>query len=654
MPLLTVQQKTNAASRNTSAKAAITLQDKFNQLAALFNAGSYAAVERQAHLLLERQPDSGFAWKILSASLLMQGKDALFALQKTTRFLPDDAEAYYSLGNTLRKFGRTDEAEASYKRALQIRPDYAAVHSNMGNLVLAQGRLDEAEISYRRALQARPDCAEMHYNLGNIIRVQGRFDEAEVSYRRALQIRPDYAETCNNLGTLLQDMGRLVEAEASYRGALQAKPDYAEAYNNLGNVLLDVSRMDEAEASFRRALEVKPDYPDAIYNLGGCLMNQGRLDEAEARYLELQKTKSRFVEGSFAIAQLRKVKFSDANFAALIAVDEAARSGAAPLMDKEAIFLHFALGKSYDDLGDHAKAFPHFIEGCKLKRATLDYDPSKTTRHFDSIMRNFDASTINRLRDGGDPSHLPIFVLGMPRSGTTLTEQIIASHPEVHGAGELPDLMAIAQRNIAAATFPDNLCQLDQAQLTAWGAEYVASLQRHAPDARHITDKMPANFQAVGLIHLMLPHAKIIHVNRNPVDTCLSCFSTLFKHGQEFTYDLSELGQYYFDYVRLMEHWRNVLPEWAFLDVQYEDIVVDQEGQARRLIEHCGLEWNDACLDFYKNQRAVRTASVAQVRQPIYKSSVERWRKYEKFLGPLLDALGDLAPAHISNYASFS
>jgi hypothetical protein len=234
----------------------------------------------------------------------------------------------------------------------------------------------------------------------------------------------------------------------------------------------------------------------------------------------------------------------------------------------------------------------------------------------------------------------------MPRSGTTLTEQIIASHPDVHGAGELPDLMTIAQRDVAGmgAVFPNNIPALDQAGLGAWGADYVAGLHSRAPDAGRITDKMPANFLAIGLIHMMLPNAKIIHVNRNPVDTCLSCFMQLFSSRQEQIYDLAELGRYYVDYARLMGHWRSVLPAGAFLDVQYEDIVADQETQARRMIAFCGLDWNDACIDFHKSKRSIRTASVTQVRQPIYKSSVERWRPYEKFLGPLLDALGDLAP----------
>src|SRR5574340_752595 len=541
-PALSWQQNGNTYVRNGSAKSTVSAEDEFDRLIALYHAERYIELENWTRSLLERHPEAGFIWKMLSASLLAQGKDALLALQKATRFLPDDAVVHYNLGNNFKKLGGLEEAEVSYRRALLIEPDFAEVHSNLGNTLLEQGRLDEAEASCRQAIRIKPDLAEAHYNLGIVLNEQGRLDEAEASHRRALEIDPD------------------------------------------------------------------------------------------------------FVEGRFSLALVRKVQAGDENLAALVAIEEAAQKGATPLSDKEAVYLHFALGKSYDDTGDYEKAFPHFLKACKLKRATFDYDPDRTTQHFASIMRVFDQPAMDRLRGGGDPSHLPIFVLGMPRSGTTLTEQIIASHPEVHGAGELPDLMAIARRDIAGAAFPDNLPLLDRERLAAWGAEYVAGLRRRAPDAPHITDKMPENFLAVGLIHLMLPNAKIIHVNRNPVDTCLSCFTTLFNHKQEHTYDLAELGRYYADYARLMEHWRKLLPGGAFLDVQYEDIVADQEAQARRIIEYCGLEWNDACLDFHKNKRPISTASMTQARQPTYKSSVERWRPYEKFLGPLLDALGELAP----------
>ena len=504
--------------------------------------------------------------------------------------------------------GHYPELESRARSLVGRYPDSGFAWKVLGAALQIQGK--DSLAALQKAAELLPGDAVAHYNLGNILHERGRLNEAEASYRRALQIEPGGADMHTNLGKTLQDMGRIEEAEASYRRALQIKPDHAEAHNNLGETLMESGRLDEAEASLRRALQIRPDY----------------------------------FKVRLSLASVRKVKADDENLTALIAADEAARNSATPLPGEDAVCLHFALGKSYDDIGDHAKAFPRFLEGNRLKRATFDYDPDETARRIDSIMRNFDMATMDRLRGGGDPSHLPIFILGMPRSGTTLVEQIISSYPGVHGAGELVDLAAILRHDIAGAVFPDNLHSLDQARLTAWGAEYVAGLQRRAPDARRITDKMPANFLAVGLIHLMLPNAKIIHVNRNPVDTCLSCFTQLFKDGQEFTYDLAELGRYYVDYARLMEHWRKVLPDGAFLDVRYEDIVADQEAQSRRLIEYCGLEWDDACLDFHQSKRAVRTASMAQVRQPIYKSSVERWRPYEKFLGPLFDALGELVP----------
>lgn len=669
----------NAAVQGGASRTAAPNPAELGQLVALFNAGHHAELAKRARSLLDRYPQSGFVWKVLGVALQVQGKSSLPALLKAAEFLPGDAEAHYNLGNTLLAMGRAGEAEASYRRALQIKPDDVDACFNLGNALRNLGRLDEAEASYRRALQIKPDSAEVLGNLGNVMLEQGRVKEAEASYRQAIQVRPGYAMAHYNLGSLLQDTGRLNEAEASYRSALQIRPDWidvyinlgstlmeldrleeaeagyrcalriqpdcAEAHSNLGNILLEQGKPDEAEASCRRALQIKPDLADAHCNLGNIFNEQGRLDEAEACYRRALQIKPDFAAAHFRLALARKAQGGDENLAVLIAAEEAARSSTRPLPNKEAACLHFALGKNYDDIGDYAKAFPQFLEGCRLKRATFDYDPDRTTRHFDAIMRNFDAATLDSLRGGGDASHLPIFVLGMPRSGTTLVEQIIASHPEVHGAGELADLAAILRRDVAGATFPDNLHSLDQACLSVWGADYVAGLQQRAPEARCITDKMPANFLAVGLIHLMLPNAKIIHVNRDPADTCLSCFTTLFNRKNEHTYDLAELGRYYAGYARLMEHWRKVLPAGAFLDVQYEDIVADQEAQARRLVEYCGLEWNDACLDFHRNKRVVRTASMTQVRQPIYQSSVQRWRPYEKFLGPLFDALGDLAPA---------
>ncbi|MDP4027598.1 MAG: tetratricopeptide repeat protein [Gallionella sp.] len=610
----------------------------------MFGAGHHAELESRARMLLERYPEAGFVWKVLGVMLQMQGRDSLLALRKAAELLPGDHETHYNLGNTLLLLNRLNEAEASYRQALHIRPDDADACFNLGNALWKQGRLDEAAASYLKALKIRPDHAEVYGNLGNILQELGKLDEAEASYRRALQLKPGYAAAHYNLGNLLHDRNRLGEAEASYRQALKISPDNVDAHTNLGNLLQELDRLEEAEASFRQALQIKPDYAEAHGNLGKLLLDRGRIDEAEASFWQALQVRPDDLVVRLSLALARKVKAGDENMAALIATEQATRNSATPLPVDGAMCLHFALGKCYDDTGVHEKAFPHFLEGNRLKCATSGFNPDQAAQYFASIMQNFDTEALGRLRGGGDSSPLPIFILGMPRSGTTLVEQIVSSYPGIHGAGELPDMKVIMRRNMAGSAFHDNLSSLDQAQLASWGAEYVAGLQSRAPSALRVTDKMPANFLVVGLIHLMLPNAKIIHVKRNPADTCLSCFTQLFKDGQEFSYDLAELGRYYAGYARLMAHWRNVLPEGAFLDVRYEDVVADQEAQSRRIIDYCGLEWNDACLDFHRNERAVKTASMAQVRRPIYQSSVERWRSYEKFLEPLFDALGDLAP----------
>ncbi len=557
---------------------------------------------------------------------------------------PQFAPSLNNMGSICRARKKLDEAMDWYRKAITANPNYVESLSNLGAVLLEDERAEEAVAPLEQALRINPNHAEALCNLGMVRNVLDQYDAALPLFRQALQIRPDYPEAYIGLARFHHEKEHLAEAENCARRAVELAPQKAEMCSQLGNIYTEMARSDEAREMFERALVIDPECNEALLGLGHLCMESGDMEKAEALFRQALVLKADNLPARFHLAQVRKVKVGDENLAALEAAERAARDPAHPLPAKKSITLHFALGKCYDDSKQYDKAFPHFLEGCRLKRATYDYDADEVTKHFDSIMRIFIPDTIERLCGAGDPSSVPIFVLGMPRSGTTLTEQIIASHPDVHGAGELPDLLAIAQRPVNGVVYPDNLLTINRVQLTIWGADYVAGLRRRAPAAKHITDKMPANFFAVGLIHLMLPNAKIIHVNRNPVDTCLSCFTRLFNRKQNQTYNLAELGRYYVDYVRLMNHWRTVLPAGAFLDVQYEEIVADQEAQARRMLDYCGLEWNDACLDFHKHKRAIRTASVTQVRQPIYKTSVERWRHYEKHLGPLLDALGELVP----------
>ncbi len=303
----------------------------------------------------------------------------------------------------------------------------------------------------------------------------------------------------------------------------------------------------------------------------------------------------------------------------------------------------FALSKAFDDLGDYDRAFAHLLKGNSLKRREVKYDEPGYEQTFREIAEAFDAKLFERLANAGDPSSVPIFVLGLPRSGTTLVEQILASHPQVYGAGELKNLHRIANSvpgpDGRPVPYPACVSLLDADALRRLGQAYLASLPSVPEGKTRITDKTPSKFAYVGLIRLILPNAKIIHTMRDSVDTCLSCFSKLFSSGQEFTYDLAELGCYYRWYHELMDHWRSMLPAGAMLDVAYEDIVEDLPRQARRLTDYCDLPWDDACLNFHETKRSISTASNVQVRRPLYRTSLGRWRRYESHLGPLLAEL---------------
>ncbi|MGB6921358.1 MAG: sulfotransferase, partial [Methylovirgula sp.] len=410
----------------------------------------------------------------------------------------------------------------------------------------------------------------------------------------------------SNRGIALYELKRLEEALVSYEKAIALKPDFADVYNNTGYVLQELGRLDEARAAFLKAIDINPMSAGAYFNLAGS---------------------KKFAPGDPHLAAMQQ----------LAAKPEG-------LSETDHIQLDFALGKAYADLEDHRRSFEHLLAANARKRATISYDEKAVLALFDRIETTFTGELIAAKSCAGDPSERPIFVLGMPRSGTTLVEQILASHPMVHGAGELETftevVLTVRGPDGRTIPYPEFAPALDRPALTGIGARYLSAVNECAPKGERVTDKMPSNYYFAGLIHLALPNARIIHTVRNPVDTCISCFSKLFSGAHNHTYDLGELGRYYKRYERLMAHWRRVLPDARILDVRYEDVVLNLEAEARRIISYCGLPWNDRCLAFHETDRPVRTASATQVRQPIYKRAVGRWHDYEEFLGPLLTALG--------------
>ncbi len=555
---------------------------------------------------------------------------------------PHLVPALNNMGSIHRDRKDRDTAIEYYRKALAADPGYLESMNNLGAVLTETEQPEEAVKILLNAIRLKPRYAEAHCNIGTAFLMLEQTDKAAAAFQNALKLKPDYPEALVGLARIHQEKKRLADAENLAAKALSLAPEKAEVHSLLGGIYAEAGYPNKAEVSYRRALELNPELLSAHLGRGHLLMEQGKLDEAGACFRHGLSLDATNLGSRLALAQVKKVKKGDGNMEALIKEAEKLDS----MRETKALPLHFALGKCYDDIGEHGLAMTHFIEGCRLKRKRTEYNPADNDANCANILSFFSPEKIEELRGGGCHSDLPIFVLGMPRSGTTLTEQIIASHPLVYGAGELPDLLALAARPREGVDgYPLSLAGLVRADMKGLGERYVAGLRSRNGEAARITDKMPANFNCVGLIHLMLPNAKIVHVKRNPVDTCLSGFTKLFNKSQHHSYDLAEIGRYYRNYASIMEHWRKVLPEGSFYEVQYEDLVADHENQTRALIEYCGLDWNDACLDFHKTERNIRTASVTQVRQPIYTSSVDRWRKYEAHLGPLLDVLADLVPA---------
>jgi tetratricopeptide (TPR) repeat protein len=574
---------------------------------------------------------------------LKRFEEALDSYDRAIALHQNYADAYSNRGNALKEIGRFEEALASYDRVIALRPD-SADYFNRGLALYKLGRSQEALASFDKAVALRPDYAEAHYNRGIALKDLSRVREAIISYDRAIESNLDFAEAYSNRGLALEELGFLEEALANCDKAISLKPDLAEAYANRGLVLFELGRIEDSLAACDEAITRKPDMVNAHNNAGSVLNALGRLGEARAAFLKALDIDPRNAAAYFNLAHSKKFAPGDPYLDAM----EKLATEAGRLSKIDRVNLDFALGNAYADLKDPCRSFERLLTANAGKRATISYDEQGTLALFGAIETTFSGELIAAKSGGGDPSTRAIFILGMPRSGTTLVEQILASHPMVYGAGELEDLNQIARepRNVRGLSlqYPYFVPPLDRSELRNIGEQYLAAIGRRAPTAEHITDKMPSNFLFVGLIYLALPNAKIIHTMRDPVDTCVSCFSKLFAHGQEFTYELGELGRYYKRYERLMAHWRSVLPAGRILDVRYEDVVADLETQARRILAYCELPWDDRCLSFHKTERPVRTASVMQVRQPIYKSAVGRWRDYEEFLGPLLEALG-VSPA---------
>ncbi len=559
-------------------------------------------------------------------------------LARAARAVPERVNTQLVLARALAMAGQAPEAEAAFNRALALDPDRAVVARAAE--AYREGRAQEAEQWLREHLKATPDDPIALRLLAQIGIDANQVRPALRMLRRTVELAPDFVLAWNDLANLHMQEERYDEALETAAHAISLDPELPHGWVIRANILSRAQRHAEAEAVYRDALEKNPGHAGALSGLGHVLKTIGRTPEAIEAFRECIRLHPRFGEAYWSLANLKTFSFAPEEVAVMRAlVDDAS------LADESRVNLLYSLGKHLENQGEFDAAFDAFSRGAALRREHEVYDPVQTQVVHDRIIEVFTPAFLAERAGSGDPAPDPILVVGMPRSGSTLIEQILASHSQVEGTMELPDLSRlirdINREGKGKIQYPEALRHMNADDLASLGRRYLETTARYRSGRAYFIDKMPNNFAAVGLLHLILPNAKVIDARRHPLDSCLGTWKQLFFKGQAFTYDFFELGQYYLQYDRIMAHWREVLPG-KVLEVRYEDVVADLDGQVRRLLAHCGLDFEADCLRFWETERAVNTASSEQVRKPLYSGSVNFWRHYEPHLGELIGQLEPL------------
>jgi tetratricopeptide (TPR) repeat protein len=655
----------------------------------------YEEAEKAAKKSLETSADNLDGLVSLGMAVASQGRNeqALETWKKAADKYPEAAKVYNNWAKTLRDVGRHAESEAKCRKALELEPDNPETLNNLGNVLRDRGQVEEAIECYKKATNIQPEHFHAHNNMAIALCDQSRFEEAAISARYAAAFKKDYAPAYGTLSVALRNMGEHAMARAAAQRAVYLEPDVAEHYLDLADANLMADMLDDGEAALQEAIKRKPDSPRAykkladireqMTNLKGAIeaidkaikiapdmpllwLRKGQIlqmdnlveqafecvdkaismapkwpmalqakaemlisvnenEQAEKLVREVLSINETLPGPYNTLTSIKKFKSEDdedfQKMLSLVADEKTKGLGNASV-------LNYALSDAYEQMGEYDKAFEHLKKANDYKRKMIPYDPERAQDLVEVIKAKFNPEFFEAVQGKGYESDIPVFIVGMPRSGTTLTEQIISSHPDVFGAGELTEISHIRQ----------DLGGLDLDNVSELGEEYVNRIKKRDKSGRalRITDKMPGNYMNIGLIACILPQAKIIHCRRNPGDTCLSCYKQNFASGQYWSYSLEELAAEYNRYLDIMDYWRRLLPG-RFIDIDYEQTVGDFENQARRLVDYIGLEWDDACLEPHKHKRMVLTASKAQVTKPVYKSSVEKWRRYEAHLKPLMD-----------------
>ena len=644
----------------------------FHQAIRLLNGGDAEGAIAVCREALAEDPDDINFTALMGAVLLKSRRldEAEEQLRRAIALAPSFAKPHEDLGLLLLQQRRSEEAEAVLRRAVTLDPDLEQAHFQLGRALLANGKSDEADEAFERCFALNPEkgrlaeAARLHRSgkvedaerlyrrvlkdnpknvtalrlLGVIAMQSGHPENAEELLSKAVRLAPDFTGAIIDLGRLHQDQHRLAEAIECFGKAVETDPRSSHAHFLLAAALAPAARTAAAAAAYRRAIELKPEHAGAWLGLGHTLKTLGRQPEAIEAYRECIRLKPANGESWWSLANLKTYPLGDEDIRAMEAALETP-----DLNEQSEVNFLFALAKAWEDREDYGRAWHYYDKGNRRQRMRENYDPVQTEVNNDAIVEVFTEEFLAVNEGIGCDDPAPIFIVGLPRSGSTLIEQILASHSQVEGTAELPYLGRVAtslNRNRAdGVNYPQAVRELKGPNFEALGRRYLehASLHRVEGLPRFI-DKMPNNFPNVGFAHLILPGAKIIDARRHPMDSCLSCYRQLFARGQTFTYDLTEIGEYFLQYQRMMDHWHAVLPG-RVLTVQYEELVSDFDNQVRRLLDYCELPWEEACLNFHETDRPVRTASSEQVRQPIYQDAVGFWHRYEQHLDELAEVL---------------
>jgi len=647
-------------------------KQNFERAMKILHAGDSLAAAELCRTALEASPANVDLLTLHGVALLecKKPREALGPLQRAVELAPRFARARENFGQALMLVGRLDEAIEQLQKATQLDPRSESARIKLGHALASAGQGEDADSVFEEAFGLAPDrrrlaeagehlrdgrmreceqiCRELLKKnakdvnaLRLMAKVAGsadRWGQAERLLIQVLKLTPDFDDARLDLARVYKQQDRIPDAVACTADAIARSPRNANAMYLHASMLAIAARHDEALEAYRQALKLRSFHPAAWVGMGHLLKTLGRQEEGIAAYRAAIEQRPNFAEVYWSLANLKTFRFSDAEIA-----DMEGRLEQESLTEDERVHFLFTLGKAREDKGDFEEAFAYYAKACEIHRMNIFYDPVESEVLHKRIRTVFTPEFIDERAGQGCEDPAPIFIVGLPRSGSTLIEQILASHSQVEGTAELPDvgrvISSLAGR-FPGKTYPEALQDLGENGLRKLGETYIERTQRHRSGLPFFTDKMPNNFSSVGLIHLMLPKAKIIDARRHPLDSCFGSFKQHFARGQTFSYDLFELGEFYLEYRGMMRHWQQVLPG-RVLEVRYENMVRNQEAETRRLLEYCGLPWEDACLRFYETERPVRTASSEQVRQPIYDTSINHWRNFRSQLAPLIEELGD-------------